>query len=317
MNAVAELHVIIGSGALGMAVGRELLARRKRVRMVNRSGIADVPTRIYVFKGDAADAATLREACEEATVVYHCARPDPAAGLRHPERLMQGVIEAAARAGARVVYGECATFYGGGAGPLTEDAAVPLPAASGCARPGALLLEAHAAGRVRAVIGRASDLYGPWGATSLLGREVFLRALAGRAVRLPGNPDLPHTFTYADDFARALVTLGEHEEADGCAWHAPSAEPMSPRRFAELVFEALGTAPRISAIGRGRLALLGAFDPQARVLRAAALGFERPFVLDHGRFRAAFGVEPTPHRDAVRTTLDWFRSAPEADRARA
>lgn len=311
MNATVELHVIIGSGALGMAVGRELLARRKRVRMVNRSGIADVPTRIYVFRGDAADPATLLEPCEEATVIYHCARPDPGAGPQRAEQIMDGVVAAAAQAGARVVYGECATLYRGGAGPLNEAQAVPLPREAGYALAASRLLEAHGAGRVRAAVGRASDLFGPWAGDSLLGRHLFARALAGRAVQLPGNPDLPHTFTYVDDFARALVTLGEREEAAGEVWNVPSAEALSPRRFAELVFEALGLPPRITAPGAARLALRGLADSAARALRAAAGRFEQPFVLDDGRYRAAFGGEPVPHPEAIRATLEWMRAHAE------
>ena len=55
-----------------------------------------------------------------------------------------------------------------------------------------------------------------------------------------GNPDIPHTLTYLPDFGRALVTLGTREEALGHVWHVPSAETLTSRAFAALVFEALG-----------------------------------------------------------------------------
>jgi hypothetical protein len=38
-----ELHVIFGTGAVGMSVMDALVGRGKRVRMVNRSGRASVP----------------------------------------------------------------------------------------------------------------------------------------------------------------------------------------------------------------------------------------------------------------------------------
>ncbi|HEB80812.1 MAG TPA: hypothetical protein ENI71_02935 [Chromatiales bacterium] len=180
-----------------------------------------------------------------------------------------------------------------------------------------MLLEAHAAGRVCAAVARGSDLFGPWTGASLLGRQVFARAIAGRAVQLPGNPELAHTVTYVDDFARVLITLGERDEALGRVWHVPSAEPLSPRRFAELVFESLGAAPRIAVPGRARLVLHGLVDPAARALRTTAKCFERPFVLDHGRYRAAFGGACTPHPEAIRATLEWWRANPEAARMRA
>ena len=35
-----ELHVVVGTGALGMAVMEELVRRRRRIQMINRSGRA-------------------------------------------------------------------------------------------------------------------------------------------------------------------------------------------------------------------------------------------------------------------------------------
>jgi hypothetical protein len=52
-----ELHVIFGTGQLGMTITRELLSRGKRVRAVNRSGRAEVPGGVEVAKGDAANLA--------------------------------------------------------------------------------------------------------------------------------------------------------------------------------------------------------------------------------------------------------------------
>ncbi len=49
-----ELHVVFGTGAVGMAVMDELIRRgRRRVRMVNRSGRARVPDGVEVVGGDA------------------------------------------------------------------------------------------------------------------------------------------------------------------------------------------------------------------------------------------------------------------------
>jgi len=56
--------------------------------------------------------------------------------------------------------------------------------------------------------------------------------------------------TYLDDFARALVTLGEREEALGHVWHVPNREAVPMRRFIEMVFAAAGNLPHIRAIER-------------------------------------------------------------------
>ena len=45
-------HVILGSGPVGKAIMRELVARGEPVRMVNRSGKADAPSSVEVLRAD-------------------------------------------------------------------------------------------------------------------------------------------------------------------------------------------------------------------------------------------------------------------------
>ena len=50
-----------------------------------------------------------------------------------------------------------------------------------------------------------------------------------------GDPDVPHTVTYIEDFGRALAgALGERDEALGEVWHVPNAEPVT-MRFVQMV----------------------------------------------------------------------------------
>lgn len=92
------------------------------------------------------------------------------------------------------------------------------------------LMDAHAAGTVRAAIGRASDHTAHWVASRPLVSGLFDPALAGKTTMVLGDSDL--YFTYLGDFARDLVTLGKHDEALGETWHLPSAETLSTRESA-------------------------------------------------------------------------------------
>ncbi len=64
-----ELHVVYGTGPVGMSVMEALVHRGRRVRMINRSGEASVPEGVEVVGGDATDKAFAREASEGASVV--------------------------------------------------------------------------------------------------------------------------------------------------------------------------------------------------------------------------------------------------------
>ncbi len=182
---------------------------------------------------------------------------------------MQGVLEGASASGARVVYADNLYAYGPVTGPLTEELPYRATGPNGRVRAALAdeLMAAHAAGRVRATIGRASDYFGPWGLQSTAGDRLFLPALAGKPAQVLGDPDQPHTVTYLADFARALVTLGADERALGEVWHVPSAETLTTREFAALVYEVAGHPARLRVLPSPLLAALAFVSPMLRAVR--------------------------------------------------
>jgi hypothetical protein len=67
------LHVIFGTGPVGLTLADELLARGKRVRLVNRTGKAPAPAGVELVAADATNADAAIHLCQGAAVVYHCA----------------------------------------------------------------------------------------------------------------------------------------------------------------------------------------------------------------------------------------------------
>src|SRR5215211_1373671 len=306
-----ELHVVFGTGAVGMSVMDELMQRgRRRVRMVNRSGGASVPEGMEVVGGDATDEIFAREVSEGASVVYFALNPpyDKWPELFPP--LQAGVLEGAASAGAKLVAMENLYMYGPTEGrPLTED----LPYAPNTrkgrvrARMSEELMEAHSSGRVRVAIGRASDYFGPRVLVSAAGEQVFGRAVQGKSAQVAGDPNQPHTYTYAPDVGRGLIILGEREEALGQAWHLPSPETLTTREFVELIFEDVGKPARIQAAPKILLRAIGLFNPGIREMIEMLYEFEEPFVVDHSKFEQAFGEQATPLKEAIQRTVRWYR----------
>lgn len=309
---MSELHVVFGTGPLGLAVMRELRRRGKLVRMINRSSRVrfekDPQTEIGGI--DAADSERTREVCEGAEVVYHCI------GLPYPrwtefQAIAAGVLEGAASAGAKLVYADNLYGYGAVDKPMTEDLPLSAMTKKGRLRAGIAqsLLSAHNSGKVRVAIGRGSDFFGPFATdAAMMGSRVFGRALAGKSAQAVGDPDRPHTYTFIDDFGKALVTLGRRDEALGKAWHVPSAAAITTRSFVEKVYGELGQRARLSTVPRFAIALLGRFDENIGELREMLYQFERDFVMDSSRFESTFGAQPTPPDESIRQTLDWYRS---------
>lgn len=171
------------------------------------------------------------------------------------------------------------------------------------------LMNAHKNGKVRVAIGRASDFYGPGVLQSFMGERVFGFALNGKPVDVLGNLDVPHTYTYIDDFARGLATLGQEDRALGEVWHIPSAETITTRQLLQLVFDELGTNCKVRASSRSVVSILSMFHPMMKEIKEIFYEFERPFIVDHSKFAGEFGGHhTTPHKEAVRQTINWYRS---------
>jgi nucleoside-diphosphate-sugar epimerase len=311
VSSASALHVVLGaSGGTGSAVVDELVVRGLPVRAVTRTGATDVPDGVERVAADIAMPEGARRACAGAAVVYHCAQPPYTEWVELFPPLTRAVLDGTAEAGAKLVFADNLYVYGPPEGPMTEETPQRAQGKKGRIRieMAAAILRAHSDGRLRCTIGRSSDYYGPRGTTSTVGDNLMKPVLRGKRARWLGSLDQAHTLNYLEDMARALVTLGEREEADGEVWHLPAAEPLTGRQFLTLVYEAAGLVPKVGVAPRPMIRLVGVFNPLVRELNETLYQFERPFVSDASKFHAAFGpFEPTAHADAVRRTVDWFR----------
>jgi nucleoside-diphosphate-sugar epimerase len=230
--------------------------------------------------------------------------------------LQAAIIEGLAGSGVKLVIGENTYMVGDTDGrPLTED--LPYAATTRKGRVRAAMsdaaLAAHKAGHLQVTMGRGSDFFGPWALDTGFGDRVFYPALAGKGASFGGKLDLPHTATYIEDFGKALVILGEREEALGRAWHVPNDRPqITQRQFAELVFAETGHPVKASGMGKTMMRIGGLFIPGARETVEMMYEFEKPFVVDSSQFERTFGVKATPIEEAIKATVAWYRAHPQS-----
>lgn len=311
MRDVSKVHVVIGaSGATGGALVRELARRGHSVRAVNQGGNAQVPDGVEVLAGDATDAARMREVCADAEVVYNAVNPPFATWRETFPAAVDGVLAGAQAAGARMVFVDDTWMYGRLNGPMTEDLPSRPVSDRGVLRAWLAdkVLAAHAAGRVRTVIGRAPELYGP-AVESLLGRTIFGSAVAGRPAVWGGELDQPLTPMFVDDFAHGLANLGESDEALGRVWHVPTPAPTTARQFFALVSAATGRQLRVVRVGERAVRAVGTVWPIARDGAQMLYQFGQPHVVDSSRYTEVFGAgQVTSYEDGVRRTVNWYRT---------
>ena len=309
------LHVVFGTGQVGLALTDRLAGLGIAVRAVSRHRPAVLAEGVEWRAADAADLEAAADAAKGASVVYQCLN---APYTRWPELfppLQRGALAAAEHAGALLVTLENVYAYGPAGGkPMTED--LPLAATTSKGRTRAAmtaeLLAASAAGRVRAAIGRASDFFGAGATESTLGQRVFGNAVAGKRADFIGRPDLPHTYSYVPDIAAGLATLGTDERAAGQVWHLPGPETVTTRALLDLVAAEVGHPVAVRKIPPLALRAMGLVSPLMRGLAEMAYEFEEPFILDTTKFESAFGTAVTPLATAITDTIAWYRTRARA-----
>jgi nucleoside-diphosphate-sugar epimerase len=122
------------------------------------------------------------------------------------------------------------------------------------------------------------------------------------------NLDEKHSYTYIEDVGKALVILGERDEALGKAWHVPNAEVTTTRQFINLIFEEMGQPARMSPANKLMMRLAGLFIPAARETVEMMYEFEQDFIVDGSLFTKTFGLKATPYREGIKATVAWYKA---------
>lgn len=309
-DSISDLHVIFGTGPLGMSVMRALVQRGKPVRMINRSGRADVPAGVEVRAADAYTPSSALAASAGAAVIYQCAQPEYHEWVEKFPPLQASILEAAIAHGAKFIVGDNLYMYSPDAHPISEDSPQTPVTKKGRVRKAMAdaVLAAHRAGRVRVALGRGSDFFGPQVKGSSLGERFFENIVRGKPGELLGNIHVPHTFTFIDDFGTALVNLGERDEALGRAWHVPNAPAETSASIVSCVEEMLGKPVKVRVAGKWYIRFGGLFVPAAREMIEMFYEFEKPYVVDDSQYKRVFGDHSTPLREGLRQTLEWYQA---------
>jgi nucleoside-diphosphate-sugar epimerase len=309
-------YVILGTGAIGRAIMEELVKRGESVRMVNRSGEMDeIPAGVEVVASDLYDQAMVKKVTRGAKVVYQSAQPSY---FEWPEKfppLQKSIIDGLTGSDTKLVLVENLYMYGVTNGtPMTEDMPHNAHTRKGKTRSAMskTAFEAHREGKLRVTAGRGSDFFGPWGLSSSMGERVFYPLLSGRAAQMIGRLDISHSHTYVPDFGKALVILGENNEADGQAWHVPNDNPcVTQREMLKMIAAEMGIEPKMSTMGKLMMLVGGLFIPEAKESVEMMYEFDQPFIVDSSKFERTFGIKATPMRKAIKETVAWFKNHSE------
>lgn len=312
---IGKVAIFGAAGTIGRVVADELERRFVSYRLVGRS--KEKLEKAFaqhqhgeIFPADLNDLRSAAAAAREIdTVIYCVGLPYPSHNL-HPV-LMKTALQAAISMHVKRLL-VVSNVYSYGV-PRTSRVAETHPRFP-VAKKGAyrreqedLVLDAHQKGRIRGMVVRLPDFYGPHAELSLA-HEVFKAAVVGKTANWIGPANQPHEFVFAPDLGAPLVNLAACDECYGEAWNIGGAGQINTMDFITRVYRAAGFAPKYRAVGKGLLNILGWFSPLMRELPEMLYLQETPVILDDSKLLAKFPeTHKTPYDEGIAQTIAFMR----------
>lgn len=287
-----ELHVVLGAaGSVGQSVVEELQARNLKVRAVERRKKVNG---VETVNADLLDLNQTIAAVKDATYIYLCIGLPYNTKIWQEQwpKIMSNVIRACEEVQANLIFLDNIYMYGPKPlrTPITELHSQDPPSEKGKVRKtiADALMAAHHSGRVKAVIGRSADFYGPHVVNSPLYVSFLERMLKGKKPQSLSKTNIKHTYAYTKDNGRALVALAMDHSTYGQVWHLPVSKPVTTDEVVSVYNHVLGTDFKVSVVPRFALSIMGVFIPGIREVMEMAYQMEHPYIMSDEKFRKHF-----------------------------
>jgi nucleoside-diphosphate-sugar epimerase len=304
------MQTVLGiNGITGKLLANELIRRGHKVRGISRRPF---PGAWEHVTADAMDAAQLKTALQGSEVVYFCL------GLEYKLKiwqrdwlpLVEGVIVACLEINAKLVFLDNVYMYGLVKGVMTEETPMNPSSKKGEVRKAVAekLLDAFKNRGLRGCIARSADFYGPDCEKSMLTSTVFENIAKGKTAQLLGNPDTLHDFTYTEDIAKSMATLGLDNRSDGQVWHLPTAQnTMTGKEMVAAISQAMGKPNKLQPLGNTMVSFLGLFIPILREVREMMYQFNHDYRFSSAKYERVFGdVVPMDYLEGVKQTSAFY-----------
>jgi nucleoside-diphosphate-sugar epimerase len=306
--------VLGASGGIGGEITRSLLKRGWTVRAFARRipSATGEPRHRHVewIAGDALRRDDVMNAAHDASVIVHAVNPAKYhnwRGLSLP--MLDNTLAAAEANRSRIVFPGTVYNYGRDSFPLVDETASQFPrTVKGAIRVEMeeRLRDASWDGRVKTLIVRSGDFFGPRAGSSWLSQGMVMPKQPVRFVMNPGLPAIYHSWAYLPDVAEATARLLESEDAlqKFDTFHFRG-HWITNGEMAEAICAAAGISQRrIIALPWWLIRASAPLVELSHEMLEMRYLWEEPLQLDNRKLIACLGAEPhTALESAIRSTL--------------
>ncbi len=304
------MQTILGAGgAIGNHLANALNSYTDRIRLVSRH-----PKKINpgdeLLSADLLQPGEVEKAVKGSEIVYVTVGfPYSLKFWReHWRSFMENVTSACAGEGAKLVFFDNIYMYDPGyLDGMTEETPVRPSSEKGKIRAEVAdkIMQQVATGKLKALIARSADFYGPGIKNTSVLTEMVINPLSeGKTATWMGSMNFKHSYTYTPDAGKATALLGNTDEAYDQVWHLPTApDPMTGREWVKAFASELGVKPKSRTASKSMLRLLGIFIPVMKEMVEMIYQYDRDYVFLSDKFEKAFDFSATPYAEGIRTIV--------------
>ncbi len=299
--------ILGGGGIIGTELAKSLPRYTDRIRLVSRNPKKVNPTD-EIVSADLLNAEPILKAVQGSEVVYLTA------GLPYNINtwqsqwpvIMKNVIDACKKHNAKLVFFDNVYSYGRVNGWMTETTALNPSSKKGEVRKkiAGMILDEAGSGRLKAIIARAADFYGPNTPLSFVNVMVFENFKKGKKAQWFINDRVKHSFTYTPDAGKATAILGNTESAYNQVWHLPTdRNAFTGQEFIEQAAKEFGLPPRYMVLPRWMVRMAGLFNGIIRESVEMLYQNDSDYLFDSSKFDKAFDFKATLYSQGIRETV--------------
>ncbi|WP_425640035.1 NAD-dependent epimerase/dehydratase family protein [Algoriphagus yeomjeoni] len=303
------LHTILGAnGNIAKIVSTELHQKGISVRQFSRNP-KNVNETDEFLHGDLMDSTTVSEAVKGAEVVYLLAGIQYKASIweRDWPKIMRNTLDACIQHGARLVFFDNMYAYDPEQiGNLTEETPLNPKSRKGKVRKQILemLWREVKAGKLKALVARAADFYGPGASNSFLHELVIKRMKSGKGAQYLYDSSKKHSWTYIPDAGKATAFLALQENSWNQSWHLPTDRAYSSvNHIVAMLNQNLGTRLKLQVMPPWLIYVLGLFIPVMREVVELRYQMDSDYRFDSSKIEKAFGLKPTPIEEGLKNCI--------------
>ncbi len=305
------MQTIIGSGGvIGIELAKALKKYTTDIRLVSRR-----PERVndtdQLFPADVTQKDELEKAVKNSEVVYVTVGFPYSYKVWNEKwpRFIKDLISVCKAENCKLVFFDNIYMYDKDhLNGMTEETPINPPSKKGQIRAkiAQMITDEIEAGKLKALIARSADFYGPSIKNNSILTEIVFNPLSkGKTANWLGKDSCKHSFTYTIDAGWATALLGNTDSAYGQIWHLPTAsDPLTGKQWVEKIARGLNVKPKYQVLPKFLIRIIGLFVPIMREIVKMVYQYDRDYVFDSGKFEKEFSFEPTSYAKGIDSIIE-------------